>query len=62
MIHFPHNPLKRTAGPASAPVRSSLLRDVLWNKPVFKAPALSNPPILIDPLPFTAARITKPAR
>lgn len=62
MIHFPHNPFKRTASAMSALslVRQTFVRDVIWNKPVFKAPALSNPPIAIDPLPFTATRITSP--
>lgn len=64
MIHFPHNPLKRAAtlALALAPVRQQFTRDVLWNKPVFKAPALANPSIAFEPLPFTAARITHPAR
>jgi hypothetical protein len=62
MIHFPHNPLKRAATQALAPVRQTFVSDVIWNKPVFKAPALSNPPIEIEPLPFTAARVTKAAR
>ncbi len=62
MIHFPHNPLKRAALPALASVRQTFVHDVTWNRPVFKAPALSNPPIALEPLPFTAARVTKPAR
>jgi hypothetical protein len=61
MIYFPHNPFKRTATAAQllASVRHAPTRDVLWNRPVFKAPALSNPPIAVEPLPFTAARITR---
>ena len=62
MIHFPHNPLKRAATQALAPVRQAFNRDVIWNRPVFKAPSLSNPPVAIEPLPFTAARVTKAAR
>jgi len=63
MIHFPHNPLKRLAAASVfGPVRQPFLRDVLWGKPVFKAPGLTNPPIPTDPLPFTVARITHPAR
>ena len=62
MTYFPHNPLKRAALQALAPVRQAFSRDVLWNKPVLKAPSLSNPPIEIEPLPFTAARVTRAAR
>jgi hypothetical protein len=64
MIYFPHNPFKRASKAAQllSSVRQAATRDVLWNKPVFKAPALSNPPIEIEPLPFTAARITQRAR
>jgi len=65
MTYFPHNPLKRpaavTAG-AFAPVRPAIIRDILWNQPVFKAPALPNPRIAFDPLPFTAARVTQRSR
>lgn len=64
MIYFPHNPLKHATTPAQmlASVRQSSARDVLWNKPLFKAPALPNPRIAFDPLPFTAARITSQRR
>jgi hypothetical protein len=64
MIHFPHNPLKHatTAAQMLASVRQSSPRDILWNKPLFKAPALPNPHIALDPLPFTAVRITQRAR
>jgi len=64
MIHFPHNPFKHATTPAQmlASVRQSSNRDILWNRPLFKAPALSNPSIAIDPLPFTAARITQRSR
>ena len=62
MTYFPHNTLKRlaTAPVASlAPVRPAIMRDILWNQPVFKAPALPNPRVVPDPLPFTATRITR---
>jgi len=62
MTYFPHNPLKRRAvvsTAAFAPVRPAIIRDILWNQPVFKAPALPNPRIALDPLPFTATRITR---
>lgn len=62
MTYYPHNPLKRAAVPtarAHAPMRQLPLRDILWNQPVFKAPALANPRVAFDPLPFTATRITR---
>jgi len=59
MNYFPHNPTKHAASAvhALAAVRQSLSRDILWNKPVFKAPSLSNPPIALDPLPLPATRL-----
>ncbi len=62
MTYFPHNTLKRLAvTPASAfaPVRPAFMRDILWNRPIFKAPALPIPRVVPDPLPFTAVRITR---
>lgn len=62
MTYFPHNSPKRpalSAAKALAPVRQPVLRDIMWNQPVFKAPALANPRIALDPLPFTATRITR---
>jgi hypothetical protein len=63
MIHFPHNPFKRPATSAAnplAPVRQTLSNDVLWNRPLFKAPALRIPRLQLE-LPFMAARLTRPA-
>jgi hypothetical protein len=59
MNYFPHNPLKHAASAANAlaAVRQSLSRDILWNKPVFKAPGLPNPAIALDPLPLPATRL-----
>jgi hypothetical protein len=64
MIYFPHNPLRHatTVAQMLASVRQATNRDILWNRPLFKAPALPNPRIAFDPLPFTAARITQRAR
>lgn len=62
MTYFPHNPLKRVAGvPAASlvPVRPAIMRDILWNRPVFKAPTLPNPRVALDPLPFTATRLSR---
>jgi hypothetical protein len=43
-------------------VRQAIIRDILWNQPVFKAPLLPNPRIAFDPLPFTATRVTQRSR
>ncbi|MFZ5496697.1 MAG: hypothetical protein ACOZE5_15360 [Verrucomicrobiota bacterium] len=62
MTYFPHSFAPRPASTAVkslVPVRQTLTRDILWGRPVFKAPALPNPRIVFDPLPFTA---TRPAR
>jgi len=60
MTYFPHNPHKRSAASLAAtfvPVRQAIMRDILWNQPVFKAPALPIPRVILDPLPFASARI-----
>jgi hypothetical protein len=65
MTYFPHNSLQRPAAPKSATlgsVRQALIGDILWNRPVFKAPVLPNPRVAFDPLPFTAARVTQRRR
>ncbi len=62
MNHFPHHQLTRSASPAVrafAAVRQTLNRDILWDRPVFRAPVLINPRIALDPLPFTATRVTQ---
>lgn len=59
MNYFPHPPPKRPALAAwksLVAVRQTLNRDILWNQPLFKAPALPNPHIVPDSLPFTATR------
>jgi hypothetical protein len=35
------------------------MRDVLWGRPLFKAPSLPSPRVSFDPLPFTAQRVTQ---
>ncbi len=62
MNYFPHpSPLSpaRAAVKALAPVRQALTRDVLWNRPLFKAPDL--PPASIAPgdLPFPAPTLAR---
>ena len=62
MTYYPLNSPKRPPASAAAvfvPARPVPSRDILWNKPVFKAPVLPNPRIALDPLPFTASRVTR---
>jgi hypothetical protein len=62
MTYFPHPLPERPAIHAAAspgPVRQALKGDILWNQPVFKAPALPIPNIAPEPLPFRATRITR---
>jgi hypothetical protein len=62
MTYFPHNSLKRSPAQMAAPVaivRPAIMRDILWNQPVFKAPTLPIPRLAPEPLPFTAARVTR---
>lgn len=56
--HLPERPAIHAAA-KSGDVRQTLPRDILWNQPVFKAPALPIPTIALEPLPLRATRITK---
>lgn len=63
MIHLPP-PLPQQSPAIHATVepgtvRQTIKRDILWNQPVFKAPALPIPKIALEPLPLRATRITK---
>lgn len=61
MTHFPHHPSLRPAATPPGmrkPAAPAMMRDVLWGRPMFKAPSLPNPRIAFDPLPFTATRLT----
>ncbi len=52
MTYFPHPLPERPAMHAAAQpgdVRQTLPRDILWNQPVFKAPALPIPKIALEP-------------
>ena len=65
MTYFPHPLPERPAIHAivgAGTVRQAPPRDILWNQPVFKAPALANPRVALDPLPFTATRVTQRSR
>jgi len=64
MTYFPHHVPERPAMHAAAQpgeVRQTLPRDILWNQPVFKAPALPSPKVALEPLPLRATRITRRA-
>jgi len=39
-------------GFAENPPATGLLRDVLWDRPLFRPPLLPNPRVIFDPLPF----------
>ena len=60
MTYFPQPAQQRPANQPSplVPMRPAMMRDVLWGRPLFKAPTLPNPRIAFDPLPFTATRVT----
>jgi hypothetical protein len=62
MTYYPHRLSSPTAYAAGAMFPSGgAARDVLWGRPVFRAPQLQvRPPQ--EPLPFTAARITRRSR
>jgi hypothetical protein len=56
--HQAHQPPAIISPATLVPGQRTMPRDVLWGRPLFKAPKLPNPRIAFDPLPFTAARIT----
>lgn len=59
MTYFPQRPSYRTTDSSANSLKQSTpLRDVLWGRPLFKAPNLQNPRVAFDPLPFTALRVT----
>jgi|GEM_PF-3935649 len=54
----PHLPKAFDAARSGQSQRSGRERDIIWDRPVFRAPLLPNPRIIFDPLPFTAQRLT----
>ena len=60
MSAFRKNKLFRPDKSPPIPVKQAWMQDVIWGRPVFKAPVLPNPRTIFDPLPFTATRITYP--
>lgn len=60
MTHFPHkfvprSSLRSTSG-TEVPSKPGSLRDLMWGRPVFKAPDL-NPRPAFDSVPFTLAHV-----
>jgi hypothetical protein len=53
MPRFPHqlDPHLTTGFNLSGPGQT-MLRDIIWDRPIFRAPALPNPRVIFDPLPF----------
>lgn len=61
MTYFPHSPGRPGHAPgATASGRAGATRDVLWGRPVFRAPQLKLR-IKPEPIPFTAQRVTRPS-
>jgi hypothetical protein len=61
MTHLPNPFPRRPADPvpgAIGSVRAPTVRDILWGRPLFKAPQLPSPRIVLDPLPLPALRPT----
>ncbi len=61
MTYFPQRPSYRLTDSSANSLKQTkpaLNRDVLWGRPLFKAPNLPNPRVVFDPLPFTAQRVT----
>lgn len=60
MTHFPHRFVPRSAASqpsgTSVPPKPGSLRDLMWGRPVFKAPDL-NPRPVFDSVPFTPAHV-----
>lgn len=62
MTHFSQRHSRAAAiTAAGSALRSAAMRDVLWGRPVFRAPQF-NPRVPLEPLPFTANRVTRRAR
>ncbi|MDD3179743.1 MAG: hypothetical protein PHQ04_05250 [Opitutaceae bacterium] len=64
MTHFPRKARDRATPPPPllGSVKQALAGDLLWGRPVFKAPHLPNPRVAFDPLPFTSTRFRRPSR
>ncbi len=51
-----HHPASSSANPSSpahaAKARPGCAQDIVWGRPVFRAPELPSPRAIFDPLPF----------
>jgi len=52
----PHLPKAFDSARTNPSHRSGRERDILWDRPVFRAPLLPNPRVIFDPLPFQTHR------
>jgi hypothetical protein len=46
------SPTERTAAERRQSHPGRLLQEVIWGRPVFRPPELTNPKLVFDPLPF----------
>ena len=57
MHMMPLSKLKRFLSPRSVQnFTTGLTQDIVWDRPVFRPPTLSNPRVIFDPQPFTTQR------
>lgn len=45
------------AAPSNRTMQSGPMRDITWDRPVFRPPVLPNPRVSYDPLPFMVHRL-----
>lgn len=69
MTRFPHALQSHLSTGFSLPGQGqAMLRDIVWDRPIFRAPVLPNPRVIFDPLPFrtqlfgSLRRKSRPAR
>ncbi|MBI2814304.1 MAG: hypothetical protein HYX71_08475 [Opitutae bacterium] len=54
---FPSRQSVFAPGPLAPDSAPGPKRDLVWGRPVFRPPALPNPRVIFDPLPFTTQRL-----
>lgn len=59
---FPQNHRFYAPDPTGRSSVRGPMRDIAWDRPVFRPPVLPNPRVIYDPLPFTAQRLCAPSR
>lgn len=50
----------RAEAPPPIPIKQAWMQDIIWGRPVFRAPELPTPRRIFEPLPLLANRITHP--